>query len=116
MLITTYLCGHFFPIYMQCISLAMLVTLFWIAYRFSFTTVRFTSKQITVRLFPFNPYSESYDDVESLRAHPGNLRIRFADGRRLNLWAGLGDAAKIAAILQRRVEVLPQVGGRGRSI
>jgi len=110
-LITTYLCIHPVPLYMRCLSVGMLAMLLWIAYRFSFTTVRFTNKQISVRMFPFGPYSESYSDIASLRVHPGNLRIRFADGRSLNLWAGLGDTAKIVTILESRVEVLPKVGG-----
>jgi len=111
-LITAYLCTHPVPLYMRCVSVGMLAILLWIAYRFSFTTVLFTSNQITVRVFPFGPYSESYRDVASLSAHPGNLRIRFADGRSLNLWAGLSDAAKVTAILERRVEVQPKVAGR----
>jgi hypothetical protein len=110
-LISGYRCIHPVPLYMRCVSVGMLAMLVWIAYRFLFTTVRFTSKRITIRIFPFNPYSEYYSDIVSVRAHLGNLRIRFADGRSLNLWAGLGDAVKIIAILERRVEVLPKPGG-----
>jgi hypothetical protein len=110
-LITAFLCIHPVPLYMRGASGGMLAVLLWIAYRFSFTTVRFANKRIIFRLFPFDAYSESYTDITSLRAQPGNLRIGFADGRRLNLWTGLGDAALIVAILKNRVEVLPKVAG-----
>jgi hypothetical protein len=109
MVITAYLFIHPAPLYMRCVSVGMLTILLWITCRVSFTIVRFTSTQITVRIFPFGLYSESYSDVASLSAQPGNLQIRFGDGKSLNMWAGLGDAAKIAAILERRVEVLPKV-------
>jgi hypothetical protein len=80
---------------------------FGISFRILFTTVRFTDHLITVRVFPFTSYSESSRDVASLSAHPGNLRIRFASGKKLDLWAGLGNARKIALIFQKRAAILP---------
>lgn len=55
-------------------------------------------------------YSESYGSVTAMHAQPGNLRIQFTDGKNLNLPSGLGDSARIAAILEKHVKVWPDSG------
>jgi hypothetical protein len=108
-LITAYLCLHPTPLLMRILSSGILLALVLVAYRINFTAVRFTNQQITVRLLPFGPYSELYTNVASVQAQPGNLHIRFSDGRRLNLWSGLGDSTTVRAILEKQVDVLPSV-------
>lgn len=108
-LITAYLYLHPAPLLMRIVSSGIFIALVIVAYRFNFTAVRFTSEEITVRLLPFNPYSEGYSNIASVQAQPGNLHIRFSDGRRLNLWSGLGDSTTVRAILEKRVDVLPSV-------
>lgn len=79
-------------------------------YRYFFTTIWFTDKLILVEVKLFTKYSESYGSVTAMRAQPGNLRIQFADGKNLNLPSGLGDSARIAAILEKHVEIWPDSG------
>jgi len=63
---------------------------------------------IVVEMKPFIQYSESYDSVSAIHFMPGNRKIIFSDGRNLNLGYGLGDSRRIAAILQKHVDVVPE--------
>lgn len=97
------------PLIFRCVSAGILAGLLWVAWRFWFTEVRFAGDRITARIFPFVCYSASYSDILSVRIHPGNLRIRFLNGRVLNLWSGPGDPARITGILSARVEIAPEI-------
>ena len=77
-------------------------------YRSLFFSVLFTHKLIVVEMKPFIQYSESYDSVSAIHFMPGNRKIIFSDGRNLNLGYGLGDSRRIAAILQKHVDVVPE--------
>jgi len=79
-------------------------------YRYFFTMVSFTEKIIVVELKFFAKLSESYEAVTAMRAQPGNLRIEFADGKKVNIPAGLGDFAIITSILEKRVGTPPDFG------
>lgn len=91
---------------MSAILLFCIVTV----YRYCFTTVWFTDRLIVVEVKLFAKYSESYKSVTAMHARPGNLQILFEDGRKLNLPSSLGDSDKIAAILEKHVEILPDSG------
>jgi hypothetical protein len=103
-IVTAYLCTHPVPNYMKYISSVMLAILLWVVYRYLFTTVRFTRKQITVHIYPFRPYAESYEAIAALQPRLGSLQLRFNDGRNLNIWAGLGDPETIVRLLKERIE------------
>ena len=79
-------------------------------YRYLFTSVWFTDKLVVVEVKLITRYSEPYRSVTAMRAQPGNLRIEFSDRRTLNLPSGLGDLARITAILENHVESLPDFG------
>ena len=83
---------------------------YW-AYVFFVASVRFSSERIQVRVPPILNYSKSYADIESLRMQRGNLKVRFAGGKTLNLPSGLGNAEKIASILKKKVDIIPDGGG-----
>jgi hypothetical protein len=103
-LLTVLLWTHSSPLYLRYALAGMLLLLVWAVCQ-SFTTVRFTNEEITARVFPFRPYSEAYSNIASVQAYPRKLRLNFADGKKLDLWPGLGDPATITAILASRVEV-----------
>lgn len=103
--------GHYwFKILISAIFLFCIVTV----YRYFFTTVWFTDKLIVVEVRPFTKYSEPYESVTAMRAQTGNLRMQFADGKKLNLPSGLGDSARIASILEKRVEIWPDTKTSGK--
>lgn len=79
-------------------------------YRYSFTKVWFTNKLIIAEVSLFTKRFESYETVTAMRAQRGNLRLEFEDGMKLNLPSGLGDSARIAAILEKHVEIWPESG------
>jgi hypothetical protein len=83
---------------------------YW-AYVFFVSSVRFSREQIQVTVPPFLNYSKYYGDIESLRTQRGNLKVRFAGGKILNLPSGLGNAEKIASILKKKVDIIPDGGG-----
>ncbi|MGB6973119.1 MAG: hypothetical protein WBD67_00405 [Terracidiphilus sp.] len=84
------------------------------AYIFFVASVRFSSKQIEVRVPPFVNYSRLYADIRTLKEQRGNLKVGFAGGKSLSLPSGLGDAKKIASILERKTDVIPQDSRWGR--
>ncbi|SNS23884.1 hypothetical protein SAMN05421770_101122 [Granulicella rosea] len=90
-------------------SITLLLTgLAWYAYRVSALRVRFTSNRITIHMYPFAPYVQRYSAITKLRVGPGNVHIRFEDGRTLNLWSGMGEGEVIVKILQRKVDIVPE--------
>jgi hypothetical protein len=93
-------------ILISALLLFCLVTL----YRYFFTTVSFTEKLIVAELRFFTRLSESYETVTAMHAQPGNLRIEFADGKKLNIPSGLGNFAVISSILEKRVRTPPDFG------
>lgn len=57
---------------------------------------------------PFISYSESYDSVTAIHLTPNNRKVMFADGKSVNLGYGLGDSRRIAAILEKHVDAVPE--------
>jgi hypothetical protein len=97
---------YWFKILISGIFLFCIVTV----YRYLFTTVLFTDKLIVAEVKPFKHFWESYESVVALRVQPGSLRIRFEDGRILDLPSSFGDSSRIMSILEKRVKVLPDSG------
>ncbi|HVC46821.1 MAG TPA: hypothetical protein VND90_06210 [Terracidiphilus sp.] len=83
-------------------------------YVFFVASVRFSSELIQVRVPPFVNYSRSYADIRTLKEQRGNLRVGFAGGKSLSLPSSLGDAKKIASILARKTDVIPETSRWGR--
>ena len=77
-------------------------------YKALYFSVLFTDKVIAVELKPFIRYFESYGSVTAIHFVPGNPKVIFFDGKSVNLGRGLGDSQRIAAILQKRVDVTPE--------
>jgi hypothetical protein len=80
-------------------------------YRLFSTAVRFTDRWIVVEVKWCFKYSEAYEAVSAIKVHASNLRIEFADGRTLNIPSSLGDLTRIASILEKRVNILPNQAG-----
>jgi hypothetical protein len=108
-LLTTFFLYHRVALLNRAISSAMLCLLVLYAYRICFTTVRFTNQEITIRVIPFVRFSERYIDITELRAGRGNLKIRFTDGKTVNIWSGLGEPGRVVSILMEKTEVLPRI-------
>jgi hypothetical protein len=89
------------------------LSLFW-AYVFFVSSVRFSSEEIQVRVPPFIDYSKAYADIKTLKEQRGNLKVGFVGGKTLSLPASLGDAKKIASILERKTDVIPEASRWGR--
>ncbi|HUX45483.1 MAG TPA: hypothetical protein VMV57_12085 [Terracidiphilus sp.] len=83
-------------------------------YTFFVASVRFSSEVIQVKVPPFVDYSKPYADIKTLKTQRGNLKVGFAGGKSLSLPAGLGDAKKIASILESKTDVIPQDSRWGR--
>jgi hypothetical protein len=86
---------------------ALLIANSIVAYRVCFTTVRFSSHEISVQIAPFVRFSETYSDITDIRTKEGYLKLTFADRRSVTLWSGLGDSGEICSILMRNTDVLP---------
>ncbi|MBS1802657.1 MAG: hypothetical protein JST28_04790 [Acidobacteria bacterium] len=97
--------GHWL---MGSVCMAMALFGFVMLYKSLFFSVLFTDKLMVVALKPFISYSESYDSVTAIHFMPNNRKVIFADGKSVNLGYGFGDSRRIAAILKKRVDVLPE--------
>ena len=86
---------------------ALLIANSIIAYRVCFTTVRFSSQEISFRIAPLVHFSERYCDIARIQTKEGYLKLTFEDGRSMTLWSGLGDSSEICSILMRNSNVLP---------
>ena len=84
------------------------------AYVFFVSSVRFSGEEIQVKVPPFVNYSKTYAEIKTLKEQRGNLKVGFAGGKTLSLPSSLGDAKKIAAILEKKSKVIPQVARWGR--
>jgi hypothetical protein len=107
--LTAFLSLHPGPVLFKVVAYGMLCMLAVCAYRICLTTVRFTDREITIRIIPFVHFSEQYGDIAHVRVRAGNLRIRFKDGKAMNIWSGLGEARRITSILMHETEVLPDI-------
>lgn len=76
-------------------------------YRMWMTTICFGHDRISIRIWPFVDFSESYSDITSIRAKHGVLDLYFKNGRKMSRWSRLGDTDKIAEILTQKTDVLP---------
>jgi hypothetical protein len=106
-LVAGFLIRHSTPWLMLLIIGALLTVNCILAYRVCFTTVRFSSQEISIRIVPFVHFSEPYSDITAIHAKIGVLKLRFAGGRSMSLWSNLGDSTKILSILMRNTDVLP---------
>jgi hypothetical protein len=89
------------------------LSLFW-AYVFFVSSVRFSSEEIQVKVPPFVNYSKAYAEIKTLKEQRGNLKVGFAGGKTLSLPSSLGDAKKIASILAKKTDVIPELSRWGR--
>jgi hypothetical protein len=71
------------------------------------TTMRFEGDRVSIQIAPFINFSEPYRDITEIRAKQGVLELRFADGKKMSCWSGLGDSGRIAEILMKKTDVLP---------
>ena len=106
-LATGFLFYHSAPWLMRVAIGALLIVNCISAYRVCFTTIRFSSQEISIRIVPFVHFSEPYRDITAIQAKAGILKLRFADGRSMSLWSDLGDSDEIVSILMRNTDVLP---------
>jgi hypothetical protein len=95
------------PIWMWVAFPTLLIVNCVYAYRVCFTTVRLADENISIRIAPFVQFCESYKDIIAIRPKPGILKLRFADGKSMDLWSGLGDTNEIVSILMKKTDVLP---------
>jgi hypothetical protein len=100
--------GHY-P--MKALFVGMLVFSSITAYRHCLMSVLFTKRAIEAKVGLFTHYSKPYDQVVALTVAPRSLKLRFADGRKLNILPGLGDMAKIATLLEERINITPEFIG-----
>ena len=106
-LATGFLFYHSVPWPIRLVIGALLTVNCIFAYRVCFTTVRFSSQDICIRIVPFVHFSEPYSDITAIQGEVGTLKLRFADGRSMSLWSGLGDSNELVSILMRNTDVLP---------
>lgn len=101
-LITAFAYARGFPVWIRCVLSAMLLTLVPAAIGYCFRKVHFSGDSIRVRTFPFREFTEPYHGITVFEPRHGNLLVRFADGKTLNLRPGLKDLEKVKSMLAER--------------